>query len=102
MMACQDRPAQIIEASATSLASVALPVLLGVINAVADDRATGAAGAANAVRPSMLTDHLVALRVVDQGREIDQVGRVQGDTDWIVTRPIESTVSRRDSRQFVI
>jgi hypothetical protein len=50
----------------------------------------------------MLTDHLVALRVVDQGREIDQVGRVQGDTDWIVTRPIESTVSRRDSRQFVI
>ncbi len=87
MMAREDRPAQIIKTAAATLATVALPVLLGVVNAVADDGATGAAWAANAVGPAMLTDHLVAFRVVDEGGEVDQLRRVQDDTDWVGDSP---------------
>jgi hypothetical protein len=35
----------------------------------------------------MLTDHLVALRVVDEGGEVDQLRRVQDDTDWVGDSP---------------
>jgi hypothetical protein len=87
MMAGEDRPAQIIETAAAPLATVALAVLLSVVNAVADDGTTGAAGAANAIGPAMLTDHLVALRVVDEGGEIDQFRGVQDGTDWVRDSP---------------
>ncbi len=86
-MAGQNGSAEIVETAAAPLATVALPVLLGVVNAVADDGTTGAVRAANAVRPAMLTDHLVALRVVEEGGEIDQLSRVQGNTDWVEDSP---------------
>jgi len=87
MMAGEDRPGQVIETATAPFAPVALPVLLGVVNAVADDGAAGAAGAADAAGPAMLPDHLVALCVVDEGGEIDQIGRVQDGTDWASDSP---------------
>jgi hypothetical protein len=87
MTASQDRPGQIVEAAAAPLATVALPVLLGVVNAVADDGTTGTAGAADAVGPTVLTDQFVALRLVDEGGEIDQFGRVHDDTDGLRDSP---------------
>jgi hypothetical protein len=83
----QDRPGQIVEAAAATLATVALPLLLGVVDPVAYDAVTATARAANAVGPTVLTDQLVTLRVVDEGGEVDQFRRVQDDTDWVKNSP---------------
>jgi hypothetical protein len=73
MVARQDRAAQIIEASATTFAAVALTVRLSVVNPIADDRLTGALGTAYSIGPTMLTDQLKTLLVVNEGGEINQL-----------------------------
>ena len=81
MMASQDRPAQIVEARPATLAAVALAVLLPVVNTIADHGLAGAAGTANAIGPTMLTNQPKTLLVVDEGGEINQVIGSQDDTD---------------------
>ena len=73
VVAGQRRAGEVVEACAARLAAVALPMRLGVVVAVPGDRGTAAAGAADALRPAVLAHQLVALGVVDQAREIDQV-----------------------------
>src|SRR3954470_14691717 len=72
------RAGQVIEASRARLAAVALPLTLGVVAPVADHRGAAAGGAADAVGPALLPHQGVALRVVDQGREVHEAGRGHG------------------------
>jgi hypothetical protein len=71
MVARQDRPAQIVEAYATTFATVALTVRLPVITPIADHRLTGAAGTAYSIGPPMLADQLKTLLIVNEGGEIN-------------------------------
>jgi hypothetical protein len=73
MVPGQRRAGEVVEATRTGLAAVALPVRLGVIAAVAHHGAAAAAGAAHAFRPAMLPYQGEALGVIDQRREIDQI-----------------------------
>lgn len=70
----EDRPGQIVEAAITGPALVALPLRLGPIPALIDDRVRVAVRAADAVRPAELADHLVALAVVGDPQDVDQHG----------------------------
>jgi hypothetical protein len=63
---------QVVEAAAAGRATIALPVRLRIVPAVASRRSSVATRAADAVRPAMLTDQFVALGVVDQRREVHQ------------------------------
>jgi hypothetical protein len=72
MMASQNRACQVVKPRFTVLAAVALPMALCVIMAVTNDRARRAGRATHTIGPSMLTDQLIALGVIDQSREIDQ------------------------------
>src|ERR1700759_3016108 len=74
MMSRQHCAAQIVEPSMARLAQVALSMPLPFIVAVADDHGTVAVGAADAIRPTMLTYKLKALGLVQKAREIDHVG----------------------------
>src|SRR3954462_8712970 len=78
MVSGQDSTGQVIEPCSTVLAPVPLPVSLGFIMAMADHRGTGTGGAANAVRPSRVPDQLIALGIIDQGRQIDHLQRSHG------------------------
>lgn len=80
MMAGQDRAAQVIEASPTAFAPVALAVRLRIVPTVATDALAGATGAAHRIGPTMLTNELVTLAIVDESGEIDQLRRSQNDT----------------------
>ena len=51
---------------------------LGFIMAMADHGGAGTARAANAVRPSKVPDQLIALGIIDQGRQIDHLQRSHG------------------------
>jgi hypothetical protein len=73
MVARQDRPAQIIKAHATTFAAVTLTVRLPVVTPIADHRLTGAAGTAYSMGPTMLTDQLKTLLVVNERGEINQL-----------------------------
>jgi hypothetical protein len=61
MVSGQNSTGQVIEPRPAVLAPVALPMPL--IMAMADHRGTGTGGAANAVRPSMVPDQLIALSI---------------------------------------
>src|SRR5690348_11330038 len=78
MVSGQNSPGQVIEPCSAVLAPVPLPVSLGFIMAMADHRGTGTARAANALRPSILPDHSIAIGVIDQGRQIDHLRRSHG------------------------
>jgi hypothetical protein len=73
MVPGQHRAGEVVEATRTGLAPVALPVRLRVVAAVAHHGATAASRAAHALRPAMLPHQGEALGVIDQGREIDQI-----------------------------
>jgi hypothetical protein len=64
---------QVIEAILAGLARVSLPAPLAIVMAVADHCCTTAVKADNAVRPSELTNDVIALRFVEQVRQRDQV-----------------------------
>jgi hypothetical protein len=68
----QNGPGQVVEAAAAGRAAITLAVRLGIIPAMAGDRGALAVQTANAVGPAMLAHQLVALRVVDQRRQVHQ------------------------------
>src|SRR6185503_12853516 len=80
MVSGQNSTGQVIEPRPAVLAPVALPMPLGLIMAMADHRRTGTSGAANAFRPSMVPDQLIAPGIIDQGRQIDHLRRSH---DWV-------------------
>ena len=67
-MSGQDRAGQVVEARSGSPCTVALPMPLRIVVAVADHRGAVTGRAANAIGPAMLADQLVALGVIDQRR----------------------------------
>jgi hypothetical protein len=83
MMAGQDCPAQVIEATTASFATVALTVVLSIIVAIANHRMARTARTFDAVGPTILTDQLKALPVVNKGGEVDQLWDSHGDTESV-------------------
>ena len=73
MMSGKNGSRQVIEAILAGLARVSLPAPLSIVMAVADHCCTTAVKADNAVRPSELTNDVIALRFVEQVRQLDQV-----------------------------
>jgi hypothetical protein len=70
----QHRAGEVVEASRACLAPIPLPVSLGLIKAVSDHGTAAAGGAVDTLRPAMLAYQGEALGVVDQCRQIDQIG----------------------------
>ena len=64
---------QVIEAVLSGLAQVSLSASLAIVMAVADDASVTAVKADNAIRPAELTNDFIALRFVEQVRQLDQV-----------------------------
>jgi hypothetical protein len=73
MMSGQNGSRQVIEAILTCLAQVSLSASLAIVMTVADHASVTAVKADNAVGPSQLTNDFIALRFVEQGRQLDQV-----------------------------
>ena len=69
MVSSQNSTGQVIEPRSAILTPLPLPMSLGFI--MADHGGAGTARAANAVRPSIVPDQLIALGIIDQGRQID-------------------------------
>src|SRR3954470_15231788 len=65
---------EVVEAPGAGLTSIALPVRLCVVAPVADHRVTATPGTAHALRPAQLAHQREAFGVVQQPREVDQVG----------------------------
>ena len=82
-MAGQDRPGQIVEATAAAFATVALAVRLFLIMTVTDHRMARTAGTANAIGPTMLTDQLVTLVVINERGEVDQFRDSHDNTESV-------------------
>src|SRR4051794_23873262 len=78
MMSGQDSTRQVIEPRSAVLASVALPMPLGVIMAMADHGGAGTGRAAHSFRPAMVPDQLIAFGIIDQGGQIDHLQRSHG------------------------
>src|SRR3954452_4010085 len=74
MMSGKNSSRQVIEAILAGLAQVSLPVPLAIVMAVADHASVTAVEADNAVRPAELTNDFIALRFVEQVRQLDQHG----------------------------
>src|SRR4051812_34980685 len=74
MVTSQHRVRQIVETPSAGLAEMALPMRLGLIVAIADRRCTVATGTTDALRPAMVAHQFETLRLVQQRREIDQIG----------------------------
>ena len=73
MMSGKNGSRQVIEAILACLAQVSLSVPLAIVMTVADHSCAAAVEADNAVRPSQLTNDFIALRFVEQVRQLDQV-----------------------------
>ena len=73
MMSSQNGSRQVIEAILAGLAQVSLSVPLAIVMAVADHACAAAVEADNAVRPAELTNDVMALCLVEQVRQLDQV-----------------------------
>src|SRR5918998_4484959 len=73
MMSGQNGSRQVIEAVLACLAQVSLSASLAIVMTVADHASVTAVKADNAVRPSELTNDFIALRFVEQVRQLDQV-----------------------------
>src|SRR4051812_44520884 len=78
MVSSQNSTGQVIEPRPAILTPVPLPMSLGFIMAMADHGGAGTGRAANAVRPSIVPDQLIALGIIDQGRQIDHLRRSHG------------------------
>jgi hypothetical protein len=87
MVAGQNCPGQVIEATAAFFATVALAVALCFIVTIADHRMARTARTLNAVGPSVLTDPLVALLVINERSEVDQLRDGHGDTESVGNWP---------------
>jgi hypothetical protein len=74
MMSGQNGSRQVIEAILAGLAQVSLSVPLTIIMAIANHASATAVEADNAVRPAELTNDFIALRLVEQVRQLDQHG----------------------------
>jgi hypothetical protein len=74
MVPGQRRAGEVVEAPGARLTSIALPVRLRVVAPIADHRLTATPGTAHALRPAMLANQREAFGVVQQPREVDQVG----------------------------
>src|SRR4051812_42070839 len=72
MMSGQNGSRQVIEAILAGRAQVSLSVPLTIVMAIADHSCATAVGANNAIRPSELTNDFIALRFVEQVRQLDQ------------------------------
>src|SRR4051794_39868716 len=72
-MPSQNPAREVVEASRTRLAAVALSMPLRVVTPVADHCGAGAPGATDALRPAVLAHEGEALGVVHQARKVDQV-----------------------------
>ena len=83
MMAGQDRPGQVIEAAAAAFATVALAVPLFLIVAITGHRIARTARTADSIGPALLTDQIVALLVVDERGEVDQLRDGHSDTESV-------------------
>src|SRR4029453_193198 len=73
MMSGQNGSRQVIEAILTCLAQVSLSVPLAIVMTVADHASVTTVKADNTFWPSELTNDFIALRLVEQGRQLDQV-----------------------------
>ena len=73
MMSSKNSSCQVIEAILAGPAQVSLSVPLAIVMTVADHASVPAVKADNAVRPSQLTNDFIALRFVEQVRQLDQV-----------------------------
>jgi hypothetical protein len=70
MMTGKDGVSQVVEASATGLAQIALTLRLGVVAALVRDLRTLTRWTMDAVRPAQGTDGLKAFGVVDEGLNV--------------------------------
>src|SRR3954470_23084172 len=73
MMSGKNGPRQVIEAILACLAQISLSVPLAIVMAVADHASVTTVKADNTFWPSELTNDFIALRLVEQGRQLDQV-----------------------------
>ena len=83
MMAGQDRPGQVIEATAAAFATVALALPLGLVMTITDHRMARTTGTANAIGPTMLTDQLVAPPIINERGEVDKLRSSHDDTESV-------------------
>src|SRR3978361_976541 len=74
------RVRKIVEPSMTGLAEIALPMRLGLVTAIADNRLAIATGTAHTLRPAMLAHQIKAFGIVQQRREVDQFGYRHADS----------------------
>src|SRR3954451_23549314 len=74
MVPGQRRAGKVVEAPSACFAAIPLPMGLGVVVPVADHRITATPETAHALRPAKLAHQREALGVVQQPREVDQVG----------------------------
>jgi hypothetical protein len=74
VMPRQHRAGGIVETPVARLAAITLPMRLLLVMAVPDDCCAAVARAAHALRPAMLANQRKALGIVQQRREVDQVG----------------------------
>src|SRR3954447_26514639 len=72
MMSGKNGSRQVIEAILTCLAQVSLSVPLAIVMTVADHASVTAVKADNTFWPSQLANDFIALRFVEQGRQLDQ------------------------------
>jgi hypothetical protein len=102
VMARQNRPGQIVEALAAAVTQIALAVPLGLVSTVAHNLWPAAPGTLNPLRPAVLADQLKALGIIDQERQVDQVGhgsRKSQETTVRSRQPARrATSSHRPSR----
>jgi hypothetical protein len=97
VMASQHRASQVVKASHTRLASVPLPVWLGLVQAIPDYATAAASRAVHPIRPAMLAHQGEALGIVDQRREVDQI-RCGHDAKGSSGRPVRCLAPRTPSQ----
>jgi hypothetical protein len=94
-MTGQHRIRKIVEPSMTGFAEIALPMRLRLITAIADNRRTVATGTAHTLGPAMLAHQIKAFGIVQQRREVDQLGYRHADS-----LPAQGGISSQSSNQM--
>src|SRR5215217_4398621 len=97
MVPGQHCPGEVVKAPGAGLAAIALPMRLGVVASVADDRIAAAAGTAHALWPAVLAHKGEALGVVQQAGKVDQV-RCSHDGRSSSREPVGSSRSSYHTR----
>src|SRR4051794_21273695 len=98
MMSGQNGSRQVIEAVLACLAQVSLSASFAIVMTVADHASVTAVKADNTVRPSQLTNDFIALRFVEQVRQLDQVHHgsrsLPPQSDQRINVPIRTNTQR--------